>query len=193
MNDNIVSTILPTAGAIRFGDSLCLAECQELVRSLTCCALPFQCAHGRSVLLTYIYSLQPVMDTLCRPSLVPLIDLHLLRRQFPGLVSSTPLICGTLHPLHDIYTVYSFSSAGRTANSYQIEWLKELSYLIAVIIYPNRVAERTDRYSFSCVTSIIPSSCLLSHVQYISQYKIGASIISNVIRFSCGLCLATSL
>lgn len=177
MNDNIVYTILPTAGAIRFGDSLCLAECQELVHSLTCCALPFQCAHGRSVLLTYIYSLQPVMDTLCRPSLVPLIDLHLLRRQFPGLVSSTPLICGTLHPLHDIYTVYSFSSAGRTASSYQIEWLKEL------II----------RYSFSCVTSIIPSSCLLSHVQYISQYKIGASIISNVIRFSCGLCLATSL
>ncbi|CAG2232877.1 MLH3 [Mytilus edulis] len=43
-------------GAIKFGDPLTLHECEELLKSLTKCKLPFQCAHGR-------------------PSVVPLIQL----------------------------------------------------------------------------------------------------------------------
>ncbi|XP_052058174.1 DNA mismatch repair protein Mlh3-like [Mytilus californianus] len=43
-------------GAIKFGDSLTLPECEELLKLLTKCKLPFQCAHGR-------------------PSVVPLIQL----------------------------------------------------------------------------------------------------------------------
>lgn len=34
-------------GAIRFGDELSLKQCQELIRQLSACDLPFQCAHGR--------------------------------------------------------------------------------------------------------------------------------------------------
>lgn len=77
---------MSAAGAIKFGDSLCLAECKQLIHSLTCCALPFQCAHGRSVLFTIIITLLNT-GLICRPSVVPLIDLHLLRTQFPSLVS----------------------------------------------------------------------------------------------------------
>ncbi|XP_063428250.1 DNA mismatch repair protein Mlh3-like [Mytilus trossulus] len=43
-------------GAIKFGDPLTLPECEELLKSLSKCKLPFQCAHGR-------------------PSVVPLIQL----------------------------------------------------------------------------------------------------------------------
>ncbi len=39
--------LLIFAGAIKFGDSLTMAECSQLVASLAACALPFQCAHGR--------------------------------------------------------------------------------------------------------------------------------------------------
>lgn len=42
-------------GAIMFGDSLSLTQCQELIHQLGQCVFPFQCAHGR-------------------PSIVPLID-----------------------------------------------------------------------------------------------------------------------
>ncbi|KAL7799898.1 hypothetical protein V8C37DRAFT_365911 [Trichoderma ceciliae] len=42
--------------AIMFNDALSVGECQQLVRRLSRCAFPFQCAHGR-------------------PSLVPLVDL----------------------------------------------------------------------------------------------------------------------
>jgi DNA mismatch repair protein MLH3 len=51
-------------GAIKFGDSLTLKECSDLINSLSKCNLPFQCAHGR-------------------PSLVPVIDLQLLDIRFP--------------------------------------------------------------------------------------------------------------
>ena len=44
-------------GAIKFGDPLTLTECKDLLKSLTKCKLPFQCAHGR-------------------PSVVPLIQLQ---------------------------------------------------------------------------------------------------------------------
>ena len=37
------------AGAIKFGDSLTVQQCSELIASLSKCKLPFQCAHGRSV------------------------------------------------------------------------------------------------------------------------------------------------
>ncbi|ELT91309.1 hypothetical protein CAPTEDRAFT_223782 [Capitella teleta] len=43
-------------GAIKFGDSISVNECERLVRGLQTCDLPFQCAHGR-------------------PSLIPLVDL----------------------------------------------------------------------------------------------------------------------
>jgi DNA mismatch repair protein MLH3 len=44
------------AGAIMFNDPLTLEQCNDLVKRLTDCAFPFQCAHGR-------------------PSMVPLVDL----------------------------------------------------------------------------------------------------------------------
>ena len=34
-------------GAIRFGDKLGKAQCENLVEQLGHCELPFQCAHGR--------------------------------------------------------------------------------------------------------------------------------------------------
>ncbi|KAL5007944.1 hypothetical protein ScPMuIL_013525 [Solemya velum] len=34
-------------GAIKFGDPLTLGECESLLKSLSQCKLPFQCAHGR--------------------------------------------------------------------------------------------------------------------------------------------------
>ena len=43
-------------GAIRFGDELTVRESAALLRSLSACRLPFQCAHGR-------------------PSIVPLLTL----------------------------------------------------------------------------------------------------------------------
>ncbi|XP_047500098.1 DNA mismatch repair protein Mlh3-like [Penaeus chinensis] len=48
-------------GAIKFGDELSYNECENLVKSLSSCALPFQCAHGR-------------------PSIVPVVNLtHLAK------------------------------------------------------------------------------------------------------------------
>ncbi|XP_042869248.1 DNA mismatch repair protein Mlh3-like isoform X2 [Penaeus japonicus] len=48
-------------GAIKFGDELTYDECENLVKSLSTCALPFQCAHGR-------------------PSIVPVVNLtHLAK------------------------------------------------------------------------------------------------------------------
>ena len=51
-------------GAVKFGDSLTPDVCQQLLRQLGQCQLPFQCAHGR-------------------PSLSPLADLGLLRLSSP--------------------------------------------------------------------------------------------------------------
>ena len=34
-------------GAVKFGEPLGVRECQELIRRLSKCQLPFQCAHGR--------------------------------------------------------------------------------------------------------------------------------------------------
>jgi DNA mismatch repair protein MLH3 len=48
-------------GAIRFGDELQLSECEQLVKQLSECSLPFQCAHGR-------------------PSVVPLISIDMLQQ-----------------------------------------------------------------------------------------------------------------
>nr|QIC49972.1 DNA mismatch repair protein Mlh3 [Actinia equina] len=49
-------------GAIKFGEHLTVEECKHLIQDLSVCDLPFQCAHGR-------------------PSIVPLVDLQLLRRK----------------------------------------------------------------------------------------------------------------
>lgn len=45
-------------GAIKFGDKLSNSECRQLLKKLSVCNLPFQCAHGR-------------------PTLVPLLTLNL--------------------------------------------------------------------------------------------------------------------
>jgi DNA mismatch repair protein MLH3 len=49
-------------GAIRFGDTLQLYECEQIVQQLSQCSLPFQCAHGR-------------------PNVVPLISIDMLQQQ----------------------------------------------------------------------------------------------------------------
>ena len=41
---NVISMFL---GAIKFGEPLAVDECQQLIRELSTCDLPFQCAHGR--------------------------------------------------------------------------------------------------------------------------------------------------
>lgn len=38
-------------GAIKFGDRLSVSECEDLINSLSQCSLPFQCAHGRLVVI----------------------------------------------------------------------------------------------------------------------------------------------
>jgi hypothetical protein len=45
------------SGAVKFGDPLYLEECEILLKNLSECQVPFQCAHGR-------------------PSLVPIVDLQ---------------------------------------------------------------------------------------------------------------------
>jgi len=59
-------------GAIKFGDELSLSDCVRLIRQLSRCRLPFQCAHGR-------------------PSLVPLINVQQIRDTFSHVVSASPL------------------------------------------------------------------------------------------------------
>lgn len=39
-------------GAIKFGDTLSLQECQGLISELVLCKYPFQCAHGRPSVAT---------------------------------------------------------------------------------------------------------------------------------------------
>lgn len=50
------------SGAVKFGDPLYLEECEILLKNLSECQVPFQCAHGR-------------------PSLVPIVDLQRVNRQ----------------------------------------------------------------------------------------------------------------
>ncbi|XP_076979187.1 DNA mismatch repair protein Mlh3 isoform X2 [Tamandua tetradactyla] len=38
-------------GAVKFNDGLSLQECYRLIEALSCCQLPFQCAHGRPSML----------------------------------------------------------------------------------------------------------------------------------------------
>ncbi len=42
-------------GAIMFGDELTHSECVALVRTVSSCALPFQCAHGNVPLSQIIF------------------------------------------------------------------------------------------------------------------------------------------
>lgn len=46
-------------GAIKFGDPLDQSQCEELIKDLAKCDLPFQCAHGR-------------------PSIIPILDMDRL-------------------------------------------------------------------------------------------------------------------
>ena len=41
-------------GAVKFGEPLGVSECQELIKRLSKCQLPFQCAHGRC-LFTFLF------------------------------------------------------------------------------------------------------------------------------------------
>ncbi|XP_071079978.1 DNA mismatch repair protein Mlh3-like [Haliotis cracherodii] len=58
-------------GAIKFGDSLTLSQCRELLESLSECDLPFQCAHGR-------------------PSVMPLLSLQQLQAKVPPEKTKRP-------------------------------------------------------------------------------------------------------
>ncbi|XP_070181587.1 uncharacterized protein [Littorina saxatilis] len=58
-------------GAIKFGDTVSVSTCQELLSSLSSCDLPFQCAHGR-------------------PSIAPLISLRQLKLAASDNVRSSP-------------------------------------------------------------------------------------------------------
>ncbi|KAJ1528495.1 hypothetical protein ONE63_006902 [Megalurothrips usitatus] len=49
-------------GAVKFGQSLTVADCQAFLHNLSSCKLPFQCAHGR-------------------PALVPIVDLSALNKK----------------------------------------------------------------------------------------------------------------
>ena len=69
------------AGAVKFGDSLTLAECVELVARLSTCRLPFQCAHGR-------------------PAVTPLVDLDHLKAKLPAEVLTRSLISTQLVTFH---------------------------------------------------------------------------------------------
>ncbi|XP_064599786.1 uncharacterized protein LOC135466298 isoform X2 [Liolophura sinensis] len=58
-------------GAIKFGDSLTLEECEDLLKSLSLCDLPFQCAHGR-------------------PSVMPLLNFDHFKAKFPQKCAGKP-------------------------------------------------------------------------------------------------------
>ncbi|KAJ7365537.1 DNA mismatch repair protein [Desmophyllum pertusum] len=57
-----VISSLACHGAVKFGEPLGINECQELIKCLSKCQLPFQCAHGR-------------------PSVIPLVDLKFLGKK----------------------------------------------------------------------------------------------------------------
>lgn len=56
------------AGAVKFGHSLSIADCQAFLHNLSLCNLPFQCAHGR-------------------PALMPVVDLSMLKRKSQVMIS----------------------------------------------------------------------------------------------------------
>lgn len=41
-------------GAVKFGDELTISQCQEFILQLSSCQLPFQCAHGLLIFLSYL-------------------------------------------------------------------------------------------------------------------------------------------
>ncbi|KAK8395276.1 hypothetical protein O3P69_006172 [Scylla paramamosain] len=59
-------------GAIKFGDTLTIKECRDLLASLCSCQLPFQCAHGR-------------------PSVVPVVNLTHLASRTPKRINKPNL------------------------------------------------------------------------------------------------------
>lgn len=59
------------SGAVKFGDALYPEECAVLLKNLSRCQVPFQCAHGR-------------------PALVPIVDLQHLHIQ-PKVSSQIPI------------------------------------------------------------------------------------------------------
>ncbi len=71
-------------GAIKFGDSLSVIECEELIKSLSRCDLPFQYAHGRSVAHTHTHTPSLCLMLLHRPSMVPVVDLDALGKRYPA-------------------------------------------------------------------------------------------------------------
>ena len=64
MSGYILTFINIILGAIKFGDNLSHRECEALIRDLSRCDLPFQCAHGR-------------------PSVMPVLQLEQLTTKLP--------------------------------------------------------------------------------------------------------------
>ncbi|KAH0620489.1 hypothetical protein JD844_021007 [Phrynosoma platyrhinos] len=67
-------------GAVKFNDNLTFEDCCRLMKSLSCCQLPFQCAHGR-------------------PSMLPLADVDHLQQE------SQVCHCKTSHFLYDTFAL----------------------------------------------------------------------------------------
>ncbi|XP_048340890.1 DNA mismatch repair protein Mlh3 isoform X2 [Sphaerodactylus townsendi] len=59
-------------GAIKFNDTLTFEECCQLMGSLSCCQLPFQCAHGRPSMLPLADIDHLQQDSQPKPNLVKL-------------------------------------------------------------------------------------------------------------------------
>ena len=75
-------------GAIKFGDKLTREECEALVASLANCQFPFQCAHGRSGEMCVCEcdgtcGRMYCSPFVCRPSVIPMLDVTLLDRKYP--------------------------------------------------------------------------------------------------------------
>jgi len=71
-------------GAVMFGDSLAMEQCVEIVKELSQCDMPFQCAHGR-------------------PSMVPLVDMPQASNHSVvlfALISDTPRVFLIFHAVH---------------------------------------------------------------------------------------------
>nr|XP_016846764.1 PREDICTED: DNA mismatch repair protein Mlh3 isoform X6 [Anolis carolinensis] len=78
-------------GAIKFNDNLTFEDCCRLMESLSCCQLPFQCAHGR-------------------PSMLPLADVDHLHQE--SQVSQCETCLGITCFLHHRFNELSVSAFG---------------------------------------------------------------------------------
>ena len=52
-------------GAVKFGDKLPVYQCKEIIKGLSKCKLPFQCAHGRPTVLPLTNILYTTVNFIC--------------------------------------------------------------------------------------------------------------------------------